>query len=220
MSRNLSVALICISWMLGLSSSSDAKDLGCQNNVCLQYRGERGQFYVYLSAKIETTHYNLRSPCVAKGKQVEVSKEGTHEIDFATRCQVSVQSCKRSDIPFLGTTRSKCTPWASWLLTGPIGVSPVQNKRYCRGGFCADITLQTRPKDPLGRNTDVIYVTLVSWPRSTYRNIRCFNGEQREHKESRWDVCSGTFVSVQACNRKAFSTSACTKWVQLPPEEN
>jgi hypothetical protein len=77
--------------------------------------------------------------------------------------------------------------------------------RRCKGGFCAQISNHVGDR--------MITIRLLSFPRSTHRNLRAANGQQVQADETTF---FGSRVSVQACNRRAFGTSACTPWVTFP----
>jgi hypothetical protein len=71
----------------------------------------------------------------------------------------------------------------------------------CKSNFCADLSWE-------GGST--ISIRLRSFPRSTHRNIRGANGQQVQGDSATFP---GRHISVQACNRSTFGSSACTAWV-------
>lgn len=71
----------------------------------------------------------------------------------------------------------------------------------CKSGFCADLSWE---------GTSNISIRLRSFPRSTHRNIRGANGQQVQGDSATFP---GRHISVQACNRRTFGSSACTAWV-------
>lgn len=208
------IAILLTSPLL-TATTSRADDVGCRGSVCVKYRGDHNQYYLHIRANMEKSHYNFRSPCVNRGSQLEIDRYGEYRFAGTAECKVSIQACKRENIPFVGTTKSRCGAWGTWTLRAASSPT-IHNQVICKAGFCAKVTIRSTPPAYGSPTTYQILGHMQKWPRSNHRNIRCANGAQSEQKDNTWLNCDGTHFSVQACNRATFGSSKCTKWQVIP----